>query len=150
MSRSLIRSSGKDLITDDGAVIISLAKGEQIQIGFTLSWMSDLTGSTITAKVVEGNNIAFDGTEIPLTEESATKEITTLTVIDDDVSDNEFIVVFPEDLIDDWDVQPTPDDPVYGFVAISIADSGVGINQQIRVPVRGVIEAVYNPLESTA
>lgn len=150
MPRSAIRSSGKDLITDDGAVLISIAKGEQIQIGFALSWMTDLTGCTITARVVEGANVPSDGRDAPLFEETTSKTITTLTVLDDDVTDNQFSLVFPADLIDDWDVQPGPDDPVYGFLAVSIADSGVGNLQQIRVPVRGMVEVMYNPLESTA
>jgi len=150
MPRSAIRSSGKDLITDDGAVLISLVKGEQIQVGFTLSWMEDLTGCTITAKVVEGANIPGDGRDAPLFEETTSKTITELTILDTTVSDNTFRVVFPQDLIDDWDVQPGPDDPVYGFLAISIADAGEGNLQQIRVPVRGMVEVLYNPLESTA
>lgn len=150
MPRSPIRNKSQDIIGDTGSVLISLAKGEQIQIGFTLSWMSDLTGCTIAAKVVEGQNIQNDGTEAPMFEETETKQITTLDIIDTDVSDNSFVVVFPHDLIDNWDVQPGPDDPVYGFLAISIADTGIGNQQQIRVPVRGMIETVYNPLESTA
>ncbi len=150
MPRSPIRSSGKDIIGDDGAVLISIAQGEQLQIGFDLDWVSDLSGYTITAKVVEGQNLPGDGAEPPLQEEPTTKVITDLTVIDPNVTDSKFIVVLPHDLIDQWDTEPTPDDPVYGFLAISIADTGVGNLQQIRVPVRGMIEAVYNPLESTA
>lgn len=150
MPRTAIRSKTQDVITDNGSVLISIAKGEQLQIGFTLLWVSDLTGYTIEAKVVEGQNIPNDGTEPPLSEETVTKTITSLAVIDEDPSDNTFILVFPHDLIDAWDVQPTPDDPVYGFLAISVADTGVGNLQQIRVPVRGLLEAVYNPLESIA
>ena len=150
MPRSPIRSGGKDVIGDDGAVVISIAKGEQIQIGFECSWMTDMTYCTIIAKVVEGQNLPDDGAEPPLQEESTAKVITDLTVIDPVPSDNKFIVVFPRDLIDAWKVQPKPDDPVYGFVAVSVADGGVGVDHQIRVPVRGLLEAVYNPLESTA
>ena len=150
MPRSPIRSGGKDIIVDDGAVLISLVQGEQVQIGFTLSWMSDLTGCTITAKVVEGENLPGDGREAPRQEAATTKAITSLTVLDPVPSDNKFIVIFPEDLIDTWEQPPTPDDPVYGFLAISIADTGIGDLQQIRVPVRGMVEMLYNPLESTA
>jgi hypothetical protein len=80
-------------------------------------------------------------------EEAATPQITTLTIIDDTVSDNIFKVVIPSTLCDNWDVQPTPDDPVYGYFALSVADTGVGSNQQIFVPVRGLIEVRYNPAE---
>ena len=147
MPRSPIRSAGKDLITDDGSVIVSVAKGEQLHLAFTLEWLSDLTGYTITAKVVESLNVALDGTEVPFSE-AVTPQIATLDVIDETVSDNSFKVVIPENLADSWDVQPTPDDPVYGYFALSVADTGSGSAQQIFVPVRGLIEVRYNPLET--
>lgn len=146
MPRSPIRDSSLDVISDDGSVIVSVAKGEQIHLTFTLNWLANLTGYTITAKVVEGLNIAGD-LAVPPLEEAATPQITTLTIIDDTVSDNIFKVVIPSTLCDNWDVQPTPDDPVYGYFALSVADTGVGSNQQIFVPVRGLIEVRYNPAE---
>lgn len=149
MARSAIRAKTIDPITDDGAVLFSVAQGEQIHITFTLNWLTDLTGYTIVAKVVEGANAAGDGTEAPTDEETATKVVTTLPIIDDTVSDNIFKVVITDDFADSWDVQPKPDDPVYGFFALSVADTGVGDAQQIFVPVRGMIEVRYNPVEST-
>lgn len=135
MPRTPIRAKTTDVITDDGSVIVSVCKGEQIHLTFTLQWLSDLTGYTITAKVAEGANEAGD-LEVPPTEEDPnTPTVTTLTIIDDTVSDNTFKVVIPDDLCDTWAVQPTPDDPVYGFFALSVADTGVGDAQQIFVPV---------------
>jgi len=147
MPRTAIRAKSTDVITDDGSVLVSVAKGEQIHLFFTLGWLTDLTGYTITAKVAEGANEAGD-LETPPLQEDATLTVTALTILDDDVSDNVFKVVIPDDLIDAWDVQPTPDDPVYGFFALQVADTGIGDNQQIFVPVRGLIEIRYNPVES--
>lgn len=147
MPRTAIRAKSTDVITDDGSVLVSVVKGEQIHLTFTLGWLTDLTGYTVTAKVAEGANQTGDLEDAPL-QEDATLTVTTLTILDDDVSDNVFRVVVPDDLVDAWDVQPTPDDPVYGFFALSVADTGTGDNQQIFVPVRGMIEIRYNPVES--
>jgi hypothetical protein len=150
MPRSPIRNKDKDVITDDGAVLISVAKGEQIHLTFTCTSETDLTGYTLTAKVAEGANQPGDLEEVPFQEDASTPAVTTLPIIDADASDNTFIVVIPDDLCDTWAVQPTPDDPVYGFFALQVADTGVGDAQQIRVPVRGLIEVRYNPVESGA
>lgn len=148
MARSNIRNKAVDAITDDGAVLYSIAQGEQIHLTFTLGWLTDLTGYTITAKVVEGNNIAGDLDTAPI-QEDGTAVVTSLAIIDADESDNTFKVVLPDDLADSWDTQPTPDDPVYGFFALSVADTGVGDAQQVFVPVRGMVEVRYNPVESS-
>lgn len=149
MPRSPIREKTTDVITDDGAVLISVAQGEQIHLTFTATSETDLTGYTLVAKVVEGANEAGDLEVPPLQEDATTPAVTTLPIIDADASDNVFIVVIPDDLADGWAIQPTPDDPVYGFFALSVADTGVGDAQQIRVPVRGLIEVRYNPVETT-
>lgn len=149
MPRTAIRAKTTDVITDDGSVLISVAQGEQIHLTFTLGWLTTLEGYTIVAKVTEGANLPGD-LDIPPLQEDATLTITTLTVIDDDATDNVFKLVIPKDLADAWNTQPTPDDPVYGFFALSVADAGVGAAQQIFVPVRGLIEVRYNPVESTA
>ena len=149
MARSAIRAKTIDPITDDGAILLSVAQGEQIHVTFTLNWLTDLTDYTIVAKVVEGANVAGNGTTAPSDEENTTKVVTTLPIIDADVSDNVFKVVITDDFADSWDVQPKPDDPVYGFFALSVADTGEGDAQQIFVPVRGMVEVRYNPVETT-
>lgn len=149
MPRSAIRNKATDVITDDGSVIVSVVKGEQLHLTFTLNWLSNLTGYTIVAKVAEGANVAGDGTDAPLQEDADTPTVTTLPIIDADVADNAFKVVIPDDLCDTWAVQPTPDDPVYGFFSLQVADTGIGDNQQIFVPVRGLVEVRYNPVESS-
>jgi hypothetical protein len=147
MSRSPIRDASISVINDDGSVIVSVAQGEQIHLNFTLGWVTNLTGYTITAKVVEAKNVVGD-LDVPPFEEADTPQIATLTVIDSVVSDNQFKVVIPANLSSAWDVQPKPDDPVYGYFALSVADTGSGANQQIFVPVRGLIEVRYNPVET--
>ena len=147
MPRSSIRNKDIDAITDDGAVLFSIAKGEQIHLTFTMEWITDLTGYTFTAKVVESANVAGDLITPPTQEESG-GIITTLPIIDTDPSDNKFIVVLTDDMADNWAVQPTPDDPAYGFFALSVADTGAGDAGQVFVPVRGLIEVRYNPVET--
>jgi len=147
MPRSPIREKTIDTITDDGAILFSVAKGEQVHFTFTVNWLTDLTGYTIVAKVVEALNVAGDLDVVPFQEDD-TVVVTSLPVIDDTVTDNIFKVVITDDFSDTWTVQPTPDDPTYGFFALSIADTGVGNSQQIFVPVRGLIEVRYNPTES--
>lgn len=147
MARSPIRAKTIDLISDDGAILVSVAQGEQVHINVTLGWLTDLTGYTLTAKVVEANNVAGDEDVAPL-EEEATPVVTTLDIIDDTVSDNQFKIVIPHDLADTWAIAATPDDPTYGFLALSVADTGVGSAQQVFVPLRGLVEVRYNPVET--
>jgi hypothetical protein len=149
MARSDITGKTVDLISDDGAVLFSIAQGEQLHFSVTLDWLTDLTGYTITAKVVEALNVLGDGASAPVLE-AITPQITTLTIIDNTVSDNEFKIVLPDDLATNWDVQPSPNDPVYGYFALSVADTGTGDEQQIFVPLRGLIEVRYNPVEVTS
>ena len=144
MPRSPIRNKDTDVITDDGSVIISVAEGEQRQFTVVCGWLTDLTGYTITAKVVEGLNQSGDLTEVPF-QEADTPQIVSLPIIDATVSDNEFIFVLPKTLTASWDTSPTPDDPTYGFLAIQVADAGAGDAQQVFVPIRGLVEVRYNP-----
>ena len=147
MPRSPIREKTIDAITDDGAILFSVAEGEQIQITITLDWITDLTGYTITAKIAEALNVVGDGVVPPLDEDTSLI-VTTLPIIDDTVTDGVFKVVITDDFHVGWSVQPTPDDPTYGFFALSIEDSGIGNLQQKFVPIRGLVEVRYNPLES--
>ena len=148
MPRSNIRNKEKDTITDDGSVLWSVVQGEQIQITVTLEWLTDLTGYTITAKVAEAQNVVGDLDVAPMQEDSSLV-VTTLPIIDAVVTDNTFKVVLTDDLADSWTVQPTPDDPVYGYFALQVADAGAGDAQQIFVPIRGLVEVRYNPVESS-
>ena len=146
MPRSKITSKSQDLITDNGSIIASIIHGEQTRINVTASWITNLAGFTITAKVVEGDNVQDSG-EIPETARS-TPVVTTLPIIDTEPTDNIFDIVIPQDLIENWDTFPAPDKPIYGFIDLEIADTGVGNEQQIWKPLRGVIEVRYSPTEA--
>lgn len=148
MARSDITGKTIDVISDDGSLLISVAQGEQLRFPVTLGWLTDLTGYTLTVKVVEAANVAGDLTTAP-NEEQAAGQVTTLPIIDATVSDNQFEFVVTGDLADAWAVQPAPDDPVYGYFALSVADTGVGDAQQVFVPLRGLVEVRYNPTEAT-
>lgn len=145
MPRSKITSQSKDVLGDNGSVIVSHINGEQTRLEITLNWLTNLTGYTLLAKVVEGDNVQGSGL-IPATATSS-PTVTTLTVIDSTVSDNKFELVLPKDLGQNWDTSPVPDKPVYGFIDVEVADTGSGINQQIWKPLRGVVEIRYSPTE---
>jgi len=145
MPRSAITSTSKDLIYDDGAVLVSVIKGEQTRLDIVASWLTNLSGYTITAKIVEGDNTQDSGV-IPATANNS-PVVTTLTILDSTPTDNQFDIVIPQDLTDTWDTYPIPDKPVYGFIGLEIADTGTGVNQQIWKPMRGVVEVRYSPTE---
>ena len=146
MPRSKITGQSKDLITDDGSVLVSVVQGEQVRINVVIGWVTNLAGYGLTAKVVEGLNIQGSGA-VP-SDPSPTAAITTLSLLDTDPTDNTFDIVIPEDLISTWATTPEPDQPVYGFVELEVADSGSGINQQIWKPLRGLIQVRYSPTEA--
>jgi len=146
MPRSKITSKSQDLITDDGSIIASVIHGEQTRINVTASWITNLSGFTIQAKVVEGDNEQDSGL-IPETARD-TPVITTLPILDSDPTDNTFDIVIPQDLINTWDSFPAPDKPIYGFIDLEIADTGTGNNQQIWKPLRGLVEVRYSPTEA--
>ncbi len=145
MPRSKITSKSTDLITDDGSIIASVVHGEQTRINITASWLTNLAGYTITAKVVEGDNLQDSGT-IPETARD-TPVVTTLPILDTTPTDNLFDIVIPQDLVNTWNTFPAPDKPIYGFIDLEIADTGVGNLQQIWKPMRGLIEVRYSPTE---
>ena len=145
MPRSKITSKSQDLITDDGSIIASIVHGEQTRINITASWLTNLAGYTITAKVVEGDNVQDSGL-IPGTARE-TPVVTTLPILDTTPTDNIFDIVIPQDLVNTWNTFPAPDKPIYGFIDLEIADTGVGNNQQIWKPMRGLIEVRYSPTE---
>ena len=145
MPRSKITSKSQDLITDDGSIIASIVHGEQTRINITASWLTNLAGYTITAKVVEGDNVQDSGA-IPATARD-TPVVITLPILDTTPTDNIFDIVIPQDLVNTWNTFPAPDKPIYGFIDLEIADTGVGNNQQIWKPMRGLIEVRYSPTE---
>lgn len=146
MARSRISSKSKDLITDDGAVLVSIIHGEQTRMNVTVGWIANLTGYTITAKVVEGANV--QGSGVTPTQPQSGGAVLSLDIIDSNPADNIFDIVIPETLIDTWATTPEPDKAIYGFIGVEIRDTGVGNAQQIWKPLRGLIEVRYSPTEA--
>ena len=141
MARSKINSKSKDLISDNGSILVSVIQGEQIQMGITLNWLTNLSNYTLTAKIVEADSSTLDYTkeELP-TQEQSGGVITTLDIIDSDATDNTF---------DNWTTQPRPEKPSYGWIGLEVRDVGVGNAQQIWKPMRGLVEVLYSPTEAT-
>ena len=159
MPRSRINSRSKDLVKDNGAILLSVVKGEQVHLEVTLNWITNLSGYTITPKIVEADMTGLDTRPIDPTGVDQTRDelpetvraggvVTTCAVIDEDTTDNSFKVVIPEDLIDNYAAQPTPQAPVYAWFGMEVADTGVGNNQQIWKPMRGLVEILYSPSEA--
>lgn len=147
MARTRINSRSKDLIKDNGSVLVSIVEGEQIQLDITLNWLTNLTGYTITAKVVEADmtgDLDEDGYPIDV---KAGGVITTLPILDTTVTDNMFKIVIPENLIDSWTTQPSPNTPSYGWIGLEVKDLGVGDAQLVWKPFRGLVEVLYSPSE---
>jgi len=149
MARSKINSRSKDLIDDNGSVLVSIVEGEQIHVNITLNWITNLAEYTLTAKIVEADssNLNHSQDELP-TAEQAGGEVTTLDIIDSDPTDNNFQIVIPENLVDSWVTQPEPTKPAYGWIGLEVRDSGVGSAQQIWKPMRGLVEVLYSPSEA--
>jgi hypothetical protein len=145
MARSKITSGSKDLITDDGSVLVSVVEGEQTRLSLTLGWLTNLAGYTIIAKVIEGENV--QGTGVLPAAAASTPSITNLDILDTVSTDNSFEIVIPEDLISSWGTTPIPDKPVYGFIGLEIRDPGVGNEQMVWKPLRGLVEVRYSPTE---
>jgi len=146
MPRSKITSSSKDLITDDGAILASVIHGEQTRLDMVVGWLTNLSGYTITAKVVEGNNV--QGSGVKPTDPQAGGAVITLPIIDATPTDNQFDIVIPQTLITTWNTTPEPDKPIYGFIGLEIQDTASGNAQQIWKPMRGLVEVLYSPTEA--
>lgn len=142
MARSSINNTTKSAIEDNGSIDLAVVDGEQLQLSMQAEWLTDLTSYTITAKYQEADMSADP--VIPLVG-GATG---TLPILDDDVSDNLFRLVLPDDLADGWVTQPILGQPSQAFVEISIADSGQGDQQQIWKPVRGLISVYFSPFDT--
>ena len=147
MPRSKINSRSKDVVQDNGAVVISIIEGEQLQLNLTLNWLTNLTGYTLTCKVIEADMAGQkDISNYPVAVQAG-GAVTTLQIIDGDVTDNTFKLVIPEDLIDTWIAQPTPNSPSYGWIGLEVRDSGTGSAQQVWKPFRGMVEVLFSPSE---
>jgi hypothetical protein len=147
MPRSRINSASKDLITDDGAVLASVVEGEQVGINITLNWITNLSGYSLTVKAVEADMSGeVDDNGYPLTVKES-GQVIQLPIIDVDFTDNKFEIIIPEDLTDNWTTEPEPNKPSYAWIGLEVRDTGIGSEQKIWKPLRGLIEVLYSPTE---
>jgi hypothetical protein len=146
MARSRLTDASEDLIKDSGSILLSVIQGEQIHLELTLSWLVNLSGYQFIAKVQEAINDG-EGTVSPDVKPGGITD--TLPVLNPLTTDNIVTLVVPKTLSKNWSVQPKPDRPVYGFIELSVEDTGIGNEQQIWKPFRGLIEVRYSPTEAT-
>jgi len=146
MPRARINSASKDIIDDNGAVLVSIIEGEQIHFNMTLNWLTSLQDYTITSKIVEADMTGVIVGNYP-TVVKAGGQVTTLAILDENITDNTFKLVIPESLIGLWATQPAPEVPAYGWIGVEVRDSGAGSEQQIWKPFRGLVEVRYSPSE---
>jgi len=150
MARTRINSKSKDLVSDNGSVLVSLIHGEQVRMTITASWLTSMSGYTITAKVVEADSRTLNHAlkELP-TSVLTSGQVVSLPIVDSDNTDNAFEIVFPETLIDSFATKPSPEAPVYGWIGLEIMDTGTGNEKQVWKPLRGLVEILYSPSEAT-
>lgn len=150
MGRDRINSRARTLITDDGAVFVSIIQGEQIHLEFTLDWVTSLEGYTILSKVIEADMAgSLNAANLPV-DVKAGGQVVDLTIIDTVTTDNSFILVIPQTLTTGWAAQPEPEVPVFGWIDLEVADTGTGAAQQVWKPFRGLIEVRFSPTEEAS
>jgi hypothetical protein len=147
MARARINSSSKDLIDDNGAVLLSLIEGEQLHMDITLNWITNLSSHTLTAKIVEADMAGeLDDEGLPKTVKTG-GVVTTLFILDEITTDNIFKLVIPSTLSASWTTQPQPSAPSYGWIELEVKDGGLGSAQQIWKPFRGLVEVLFSPVD---
>jgi len=147
MPRTRINSRSKDLIKDNGSVLISVVDGEQIQLDVTLNWLTSLAGYTMVSKVVEADMVGATNSDGYPVDVRTGGVVTNLTIIDADDTDNTFKIVIPQTLANSWATAPSPESPSYGWIDLEVADTGSGTSQLIWKPFRGLVEVLYSPSE---
>lgn len=159
MARAKISAATNSLTDDNGAVLISVAKGEQLHLEITLSWLINLTGYNIHANIVEAVNDG-EGTRPISVKTGGTRRLLTSAngyIRDVDDGDNKFKLVIPYDLNSGAVPQPTPEAPIYFYIDLEVGEPGTGDSApigdaapaaaQIWKPIRGLIELMYSPTE---
>mgnify|MGYP001007682654 CR=1 FL=1 len=96
MARTRINSRSKDLIKDNGSVLVSVVHGEQIKLEMVLSWLTNLSGYQITAKAAEADMTGVSSSNNELPTQRTALEPAELPILDSDPADNKFDIVIPE------------------------------------------------------
>ena len=142
MARAKISEASKSLISDNGAIIASLAIGEQIQLNMKFEWLTSIDASQVRCTAVEGIN---DGNGSKPTGVKPNGVVRDLDLIIPASGGNNVIMVLPKDLGLNFDPQPQPDHSVFAYIDIEVSDTAVGVRKQIWKPFRGLVELLYSP-----
>lgn len=157
MARGNITQTTKDLVVDNGAVLITTAAGEQLKFDVTLGWIPNLTGCVISAKLVEAQGetpgstpteVKPGGYSITLTKGSGY-----ISGVDD--GDSTFSITLPYNLASSLSTPPTPTTSAYMFIDVEVGESGTGDPEtgvtsavspakQVWKPLRGLVEIIYS------
>lgn len=159
MARTKISAATNSLLDDNGTVLISVAKGEQIHLEITLSWLINLSGYNIHANIVEAVNDG-EGTKPTAVKVGGTRKLLTSSngyIRDIEDGDNKFKLVIPYNLHSGASPQPSPEGSIYFYIDLEVGEPGTGDSSpigdvatpvsQIWKPIRGLIELMYSPTE---
>ena len=158
MARSPLNTPSVSIDGDNGAVLFSIVKGEQLRKHVTLSWIANLTSYNIHIRLVEALN---DGEGSLPTEVQPNGQAKLLTVSSGhirSVSGNAFDFVLPWDVATGFAVQPKPSAPVYAYIELEVGEPGTGddtapmgdpaaLGLQVWKPIRGLLQINYSPTE---
>lgn len=160
MARAKISDTTKNLVNDDGSVRITVARGEQIHIEFSIDWVPNLTGYNVHARIVEGVNDGSGGVPTGVKPGGQMRLLTPVSghIIGLNSGGNTFKLVIPWDIAKDFAPQPQPDKSVFAYIDVEVGEPGSGDpedpvgdpatpNLQVWKPVRGLVEIMYSPTE---
>lgn len=143
--RSRLTANTTNIVGDDnGPVVVSITQATKTAIGVNLNTtqFASLNGFTITAGVVEADNVAMQTSAPDGYLPGAIRQ--PLSIINRDDANSTFQIYFDAaDLTSGWAITPSPGHPVYGFITCVIDDNGT--NQQSYEIIRGRIEIVASP-----
>lgn len=159
MARSDLLSGGVKIGNDDGSVLISVIKGEQLHLEITLDWLTSLDTYDIHVRLMEC--LSEDGKALPELKVGGVSRLLTIAngyIIDADPTDNKFVMVLPYDLAAGMSPQPTPANPVFMFIDMEVGSAGTGdatnpVGQsatptsQIWKPFRGLVQIDFSTTE---
>ena len=138
IGRSKITTPSLELNSDNGSVLISIARGEEIEFGWTFNWITGTTvlGTSPIMTIVEGNNA---GSGIPTSPQDGGVRTDIVMTYTAGTDPQRYVAEIPRTLTDSWTNGPTPGVPVYGFFGIEVTDG-----EQLWKPVKGLVEIIYS------
>ena len=142
--RSRLNNPAMEILgQDNGPVVISTTQVSKAAYGVNVNTtqFANLSGFTITANVVEMDNIA-DQTTHPNDARAGALRQDLLIINRNDTASTFQIYIDVPALITGWTVQPSTGHPVYGELSCVLNDNGT--NEQVYEIIRGRIEIVHS------